>query len=150
MCLKRGSSSVLAARKTRSSRVFVLCLKTNDADPTLCGSGLTRSKKEADDCDGQGTFFDTEINNSPEGAPAATDDAFKAAGLLRPDNGKFFKRFSVSDTRRLERSEALWAEGESTLHTLNALFNLVRRLTAFWNIITRHGLKCLRNGNCLL
>jgi adenine-specific DNA methylase len=37
-----------------------------------------------------------------------TSDALAAAGLLMPQNGKFFKRFTVSDMRRLQQAEAVW------------------------------------------
>jgi putative DNA methylase len=37
-------------------------------------------------------------------------DVISAAGLRIPENGKFFRRFTVSDMRRLQQTEALWAE----------------------------------------
>lgn len=36
-------------------------------------------------------------------------------GLLMPDNGKFFRRFTVSDLRRLQESEALWERHKASL-----------------------------------
>lgn len=36
-------------------------------------------------------------------------------GLLIPDNGKFFKRFTVSDMRRLQQAEALWERHKDIL-----------------------------------
>lgn len=36
-------------------------------------------------------------------------------GLLLPDNGKFFKRFTVSDMRRLQQAEALWERHKGRL-----------------------------------
>jgi putative DNA methylase len=73
------------------------------------------SIKEADNCDGQATFFESEINDSSQLSRRETDDALKAAGILMPDNGKFFKRFSVSDMRQLQQAEAVWGQHKSTL-----------------------------------
>ncbi|MEW6246604.1 MAG: DNA methyltransferase [Nitrospirota bacterium] len=36
-------------------------------------------------------------------------------GLLIPDNGKFFKRFTVSDMRRLQQAETLWERHKERL-----------------------------------
>lgn len=65
-------------------------------------------KAEAGDNDSQGTFFDGGGHKSAERVGVATQDTVKTAGLLIPDNGKFFRRFTVSDVRRLQRAEGLW------------------------------------------
>jgi putative DNA methylase len=71
--------------------------------------------KEAEGCDGQGTFFEIKTNNSSEEGGAARGNALKAAGVLLPDNGKFFKRFTVSDMRRLQQTETMWEERKYSL-----------------------------------
>lgn len=73
------------------------------------------SKGDADGTDGQGEFFDSETRNSSEGETIKTREAAKAAGLLIPDNGKFFKRFSVSDMWRLREAEAVWEQYKNML-----------------------------------
>ncbi|MBI4488884.1 MAG: DUF1156 domain-containing protein [Deltaproteobacteria bacterium] len=68
---------------------------------------FTRTE-EADSGNSQGAFFDQGSDRSSEGVGAATQDAVKAVGLQIPDNGKFFRRFTVSDMRRLQQAEAQW------------------------------------------
>jgi putative DNA methylase len=71
------------------------------------------SNGKADDADGQGTFFDSGGRGSSESG--VTRDAAKAAGFVIPDNGKFFKRFGVSDMRRLQKAEADWEQLKNAL-----------------------------------
>ncbi len=64
--------------------------------------------------DGQSTFFETNEQEPPN----HTDDGVRRVetdGLLFPDNGKFFKRFTVADTRQLQQVEALWEEHKEKL-----------------------------------
>jgi putative DNA methylase len=69
----------------------------------------------ADNVAGQGTFFDRASVTSIEGSRGITRDAAKLDGFLIPDNGKFFKRFGVSDMRRLQRAEVIWEQHKSAL-----------------------------------
>jgi hypothetical protein len=71
------------------------------------------SDEQAHDGDAQGTFFDSESHTSSNGQ--AIRDAVKAAGLVLPDSGKFFKRFTASDMRRLQQTETLWEEHKHSL-----------------------------------
>jgi len=70
---------------------------------------------KADNVGDQGTFFDRATSISIEGSRGITRDAAKLAGFLIPDNGKFYKRFGVSDMRRLQRAEAVWEQHKSAL-----------------------------------
>ena len=53
------------------------------------------------------------IDEAPAGGKRAPVQVFSS--LLLPSNGKFFKRFSVSDTRRLQQAESLWERNKETL-----------------------------------
>ncbi|MBI4468461.1 MAG: DUF1156 domain-containing protein [Acidobacteria bacterium] len=69
---------------------------------------LEPDKEEARD-DHQSTFFESSDREprdhvGPRGNVAGTDT------FLVPGNGKYFKRFSVKDMRRLQQSEALWEQ----------------------------------------
>jgi putative DNA methylase len=46
---------------------------------------------------------------------SALADRIKINGLLLPSNGRFFKRVSVSDIRRLEEAESVWNRQKNTL-----------------------------------
>jgi putative DNA methylase len=61
--------------------------------------------------DRQPSFFE-EGNHRPEESPR---DQLKATNTVIPPNGKFFKRFSVSDLRRLQQAEAFWEQHKGTL-----------------------------------
>ena len=70
--------------------------------------------EEEDYDDGQSTFFEAGEHKSPDydgqrGRVARVDD------LLVPDNGKFFKRFTVADMRRVQESDALWEQHKNYL-----------------------------------
>jgi len=70
--------------------------------------------EEEDYDDGQSTFFESgehkfADHDGQRGRVARVD------GLLVPDNGKFFKRFTVSDMRWLQQAEAYWDEHGDTL-----------------------------------
>lgn len=70
--------------------------------------------EEQDNDDGQATFFEP----SEAAPPDETDRSapvLRIDGLLVPDNGKFFKRFTVADMRRLQEAEALWEHHKNTL-----------------------------------
>jgi hypothetical protein len=49
------------------------------------------------------------------GTVSAERDEMRGNGLLIPANGKFFKRFTVSDMRRLQQAESLWEQHKETL-----------------------------------
>jgi hypothetical protein len=66
---------------------------------------------ELDDSADQAGFFD---GGRPSVAQGVTDEKAKAAGLLMPSNGKVFKRFGVSDMRRLQ-AEQVWENYKNTL-----------------------------------
>ncbi len=69
---------------------------------------------EHDYDDRQSTFFET----NEQGPPNHTGDGVRRLetdGLLFPDNGKFFKRFTVTDTRRLQEAEEQWEQRKRTL-----------------------------------
>ena len=67
-------------------------------------------KEESNGDGGQGTFFEGDGQKSDEVVGIATRDAVRAPGLLAPDSGKFFRRFTVSDMRRLQHAETLWEQ----------------------------------------
>jgi ssDNA-binding Zn-finger/Zn-ribbon topoisomerase 1 len=69
-------------------------------------------EKKSDD--GQATFFENSEPEPPDHAERSTP-VFRVNGLLIPDNGKFFKRFTVADMRRLQEAEARWEEHKNTL-----------------------------------
>jgi putative DNA methylase len=64
---------------------------------------------EADDAS-QGTFFEDQSGRPLIARHSPALSMLEAAGLLIPANGKFFKRFTVSDMRRLQQAEALWEQ----------------------------------------
>ena len=67
--------------------------------------------KAIDSDDRQASFFE-DGNHRPEESPR---DQFKAKNSVIQTNGKFFKRFAVSDMRRLQQAEAIWEQHKSTL-----------------------------------
>ena len=61
--------------------------------------------------DRQASFFEKNNNRSETNLR----DQLKATNTFIPANGKFFKRFSVSDMRRLQQAETFWEQRKSTL-----------------------------------
>ncbi|WP_337288691.1 DNA methyltransferase [Candidatus Methylomirabilis sp.] len=52
---------------------------------------------------------------APSAQPFPTERGASPSGLLIPSNGKFFKRFTVSDMRRLQGAETLWERHKTNL-----------------------------------
>lgn len=67
------------------------------------------NKISEDTNDMQQTLFDAAMP-----APMARENAV-VKGLLLPENGKFFKRWSASDQARLQRAEILWEKQKANL-----------------------------------
>jgi putative DNA methylase len=64
----------------------------------------------------QASFFENgQVNYQNQPGYLKTPDALKAKSLLIPDNGKFFRRFTVSDMRRLQQTETLWDHSKENL-----------------------------------
>ena len=61
--------------------------------------------------DRQASFLEKNNNRSETNLR----DQLKATNTFIPANGKFFKRFGVSDMRRLQQAEAFWEQHKSTL-----------------------------------
>jgi len=76
-------------------------------------------KLDEEQDDGQASFFDYDdqdkVSHQHESDKAELSDVLKATGLLLPKNGKFFKRFTVSDLRRLQQAETLWRQWKHDL-----------------------------------
>jgi len=75
------------------------------------------SHDELDREQNQQTFFeDGKIDDSEtKDIRIQSHKLVKAAGFLVPKNGKFYKRFTVSDMRRVQQAEALWERNKDSL-----------------------------------
>jgi putative DNA methylase len=78
---------------------------------------VLKSDQQKDDR--QSSFFkddeDERINHQYKSDDSRSGDELKSKALLIPDNGKFFRRFTVSDTNRLQQAEANWKQCEQKL-----------------------------------
>ena len=69
--------------------------------------------------DRQPSFFEDgnieRLNDQHQPHNLELPDGLKGNGFLTPDNGKFFKRFTVADMRQLQQAETLWSQYQGRL-----------------------------------
>ncbi len=71
--------------------------------------------EHVDEDGGQTSLLDGHSNSPRPSGERTKVRGLQPAGLLIPDNGKFFKRFTVSDMRRLQQAETLWERHKDSL-----------------------------------
>jgi putative DNA methylase len=101
----------------------------------------------------QASFFENadrrQVNHENHPGNLKLPDALKAKGLLIPGNGKFFRRFTVSDMRQLQQAEAQWEKCKDKLLYPKSAIQSGAETNRLLEHHYKTGLICLRHASCL-
>jgi putative DNA methylase len=103
--------------------------------------------------DRQASFFEDgnneRLNHRHQPDNLELPDGLKGNGFLIPDNGKFFKRFTVADMRQLQQAETLWSQYQGRLPYPKSAIQRGAETNRLLEHHYNNWLTCLRSAKCL-